>query len=97
VLITNPEHFAVALAYERSRMRAPTVIAKGAGELALELRRRAARLALPILEDKPLARRLFAEVEIDGAIGETLFEPVARVYASLYRERHIKARVELHA
>jgi flagellar biosynthetic protein FlhB len=97
VLITNPEHFAVALAYERSRMRAPTVIAKGAGELALELRRRAARLALPILEDKPLARRLFAEVEIDGAIGEALFEPVARVYASLYRERHIKARVEVHA
>src|SRR5262245_14001850 len=102
VLITNPEHFAVALAYERSRMRAPTVIAKGAGELALELRRRAARLDLPILEDKPLARRLFAEVDIDSPIGEALFEPVARVYASLYQERkfrdkQIKGRVEVHA
>ena len=102
VLITNPEHFAVALAYERSRMRAPTVLAKGAGELALELRRRAARLGLPVLEDKPLARRLFAEVDIDSPIGEALFEPVARIYASLYqdqkiRDRQIKARVELHA
>lgn len=97
VLITNPEHFAVALAYERSRMRAPTVIAKGAGELALELRRRAARLDLPILEDKPLARRLFAEVDIDSPIGEALFEPVARVYAFLYQTRKPTARVEIHA
>ena len=97
VLITNPEHFAVALAYERGRMRAPTVVAKGAGELALELRRRAAPLALPIVEDKPLARRLFAEVELDCPIGEALFEPVARVYASLYQAKKSSMRVEVHA
>lgn len=95
VLITNPQHFAVALAYDRSRMQAPTVIAKGAGELALELRARAARLDLPIMEDKPLARRLFAEVDIDQPIGEALFEPVARLYALLYKTKQSMARVEL--
>jgi flagellar biosynthetic protein FlhB len=97
VLITNPQHFAVALAYDRARMRAPTVVAKGAGDLALELRRRASRLGLPTLEDKPLARRLFAEVEIDQPIGEGLFEPVARIYASLYRDNQVKARVAVRA
>ena len=96
VLITNPTHFAVALAYDRGRMRAPSVIAKGAGELALELRARAARLGLPIMEDRPLARRLFAEVEVDQPIGEALFEPVARVYASLYQKKQSSsARVEV--
>lgn len=97
VLITNPEHFAVALAYDRSRMQAPTVIAKGAGELALELRARAARLGLPVVEDRPLARRLFAEVGIDGAIGEALFEPVARIYASVYAAKRAAARLEVSA
>jgi flagellar biosynthetic protein FlhB len=72
------------------------VIAKGAGELALELRARAARLGLPIMEDRPLARRLFAEVEVDQPIGEALFEPVARVYASLYQKKQSSsARVEV--
>jgi flagellar biosynthesis protein FlhB len=55
-----------------------------------------------VLEDRPLARRLFAEVDIDSPIGEALFEPVARIYASLYqdqkiRDGQIKARVEVHA
>ena len=97
VLITNPEHFAVALAYERGRMRAPTVVAKGAGELALELRRRAGPLALPIVEDKPLARRLFAEVDLDCPIGEALFEPVAKIYALIYRTKQTGTRVEVRA
>jgi flagellar biosynthetic protein FlhB len=92
VLITNPQHFAVALAYDRRRMQAPTVIAKGAGELALELRTRASRLQLPVIEDKPLARRLFAEVDLDHPIGEALFEPVARIYASVYAAKGAAAR-----
>lgn len=95
VLITNPQHFAVALAYDRARMRAPTVLAKGAGELALELRARAARLGLPTVEDRPLARRLFADVAIDQPIDEALFEPVARIYAGLYRREN--PRVEVRA
>ena len=97
VLITNPQHFAVALAYERGRMRAPMVIAKGAGELAREMRSRAGRAAVPVVEDKPLARRLFAEVDIDAPIGEALFEPVARVYAQLYSAQRPAARLELSA
>jgi flagellar biosynthetic protein FlhB len=65
-------------------MHAPTVIAKGAGELALELKVRAARAGIPVMEDKPLARRLFVEVDIDHPVGEELFESVARVYAKVY-------------
>jgi flagellar biosynthetic protein FlhB len=84
VLITNPQHFAVALAYDRKRMRSPAVIAKGAGELALEFRSRAAQAGIPVVEDKPLARRLFIEVDLDQPISEDLFESVARVYAKLY-------------
>ncbi len=96
VLITNPEHFAVALAYDRMRMRAPTVIAKGAGDLALELRSRAARAGIPTVEDKPLARRLFIEADIDRPISEDLFEPVARVYAGIYASAHrAPARLEV--
>ncbi len=96
VLITNPQHFAVALAYDRKRMRAPTVIAKGAGDLALELRSRAARAGIPTVEDKPLARRLFIEADIDRPISEDLFEPVARVYAGIYSSAHrAPARLEV--
>jgi flagellar biosynthetic protein FlhB len=96
VLITNPEHFAVALGYDRVRMRAPTVIAKGAGELALELRVRASRAGIPVVEDKPLARRLFVDVDIDSPVGEDLFEPVARVYAGIYSSTHrAPARLEM--
>ncbi len=96
VLITNPQHFAVALAYDRTRMRAPTVIAKGAGDLALELRSRAARAGIPTVEDKPLARRLFIEADIDRPISEDLFEPVARVYAGIYSSAHrASARLEV--
>jgi flagellar biosynthetic protein FlhB len=80
VLITNPTHFAVAARLRARPMRAPNVVAKGAGELALELRARAARLGLPIVEDQPLARRLFAEVEARPArSARRCSSPVARV------------------
>jgi len=45
-----------------------------------------------VIEDKPLARRLFAEVDIDSPIGEALFEPVARIYASVYASKDAAAR-----
>lgn len=83
VLITNPTHLAVALKYQRGRSPAPRCIAKGAGEVALRMRRIANRRGVTVLERRSLARALFDEVAIDGLVPESLYEPVARVYADI--------------
>jgi len=95
VLITNPTHFAVALRYEQGRMSAPTLTAKGAGELALAMRAVARAHGVPVLELPPLARGLFREGDIDQPVGAKFFEPVAKVYAELYAGRAGEARVEV--
>lgn len=84
VLITNPTHYAVALKYDRGSMRAPVVIAKGAGETALDMRQLAGRHGVPVMERQSLARELFRTVDIDAAIPAALYEPIARLYAELY-------------
>lgn len=84
VLITNPTHFAVALVYKRSEMDSPRVVAKGAGELALNMRKVAADAGVPIMENKRLARALFKEVDIDGYVPEELFAKVAKALVWAY-------------
>jgi flagellar biosynthetic protein FlhB len=83
VLITNPTHLAIALRYERGRSLAPRCLAKGAGETALRMKVMAQRHGVIVVEQRPLARALFDEVVIDGLIPESLYEPVARVYADV--------------
>jgi flagellar biosynthetic protein FlhB len=83
VLITNPTHFAVALHYERGRALAPRCIAKGAGELARQMKELARDSGVVLIEQRLLARSLFEEVAIDALIPESLYEPVARVYAEV--------------
>jgi flagellar biosynthetic protein FlhB len=87
VLITNPTHFAVALRYERTAMSAPRVIAKGAGEIARNMKTIAARHGVPVLERPSLARQLFKDVDIDEPVPEVVYEPIARIYAELYAAR----------
>lgn len=79
VLITNPTHLAVAIAYKRETMFAPTVLAKGAGEMAGKMKMFARKNNIPIFEDKPLARDIFRKVEIDGVIPETHYRAVAKL------------------
>jgi type III secretory pathway component EscU len=69
----------VALRYAPGVTPLPVVIAKGLDSRALALRREAARRGIPVLEDRPLARRLHATVKVGAAIGEEVLEPVARV------------------
>jgi flagellar biosynthetic protein FlhB len=83
VLITNPTHLAVALAYERGRAMAPRCLAKGAGEAAAMMKDLARRHGVLMVEQRTLARALFDGVEVGGLIPEALYEPVARVYADL--------------
>jgi flagellar biosynthetic protein FlhB len=87
VVVTNPTHYAVALEYERGAMNAPRVVAKGVDYLAEQIRRIARESNVPIVEDPPLARALYASCEVDDEIPESLFRAVARVLAYVYRLR----------
>lgn len=87
VLITNPTHLAVALAYRRGEMDAPEVVAKGLGDQVAVMREIARKHNVPVVQDKALARALFREVNIDQPIPEALFPAVARTLAKVYRSR----------
>jgi flagellar biosynthetic protein FlhB len=87
VVITNPTHFAVAIRYDGAEMDAPRVIAKGADYLALRMRQAAKEHNVPMMENKPLARALYAQVEIGEAIPNDLFQAVAEVLAFVYKAR----------
>lgn len=84
VIVTNPTHFAVALAY-KSGMAAPKVLAKGAGEIARRIREIGAEHGVPMLEAAPLARALYRHAEIDQEIPSTLYAAVAEVLAYVYQ------------
>jgi flagellar biosynthetic protein FlhB len=79
VLVTNPTRLAVALQYEHGAMAAPQVVAKGAGRLAAAMRRIASRHGVPIVENRRVARALFREVPVDGAVPAAHFAAVARI------------------
>lgn len=87
VVVTNPTHYAVALKYDRERMDAPTVIAKGRGFMALRIRELAKEAQVPVLERKWLARSLFASCEVGSIIPHELFRAVAEVLAYVYKLR----------
>lgn len=84
VVITNPTHFAVALKYE-SGMTAPTCLAKGADAVALRIREVARENDVPIVENPPLARALFAAIDVDDAIPEEQYKAVAEVIGYVLR------------
>jgi flagellar biosynthesis protein FlhB len=78
VIITNPTHYAVALSYERG-MPAPICVAKGVDRIALKIREVAGEHDIPIVENVPLARALYATVEIDDAIPVEHYHAVAEI------------------
>ena len=79
VLITNPTHLAVALRYQHGSMQAPELVAKGAGVLAAAMRMVAARHNIPVVQNPPLARKLFKELDVDRAVPPEFFAEVARI------------------
>ena len=84
VVVTNPTHFAVALKYDKANMHAPKVVAKGQDFMALRIREIAAGAGVPILERPPLARSLYASVEVGQEIPEDLYAAVAEILAYVY-------------
>lgn len=85
VVITNPTHYAVALRYDRSKMAAPMVIAKGVDEMALAIKELARENKVTLVENRFLARELYTQVEENQEIPEGLYAAVAEVLAYVYR------------
>jgi flagellar biosynthetic protein FlhB len=79
VVVMNPTHYAVALRYDTSEAPAPMCVAKGVDSLALKIRAIAEEAGVPVLEDAPLARALYASVEIDDIIPPAHYEVVAKI------------------
>jgi flagellar biosynthetic protein FlhB len=87
IVVMNPTHYAVALKYDQNAMGAPRVVAKGSDRLAMRIRDLARDAGVPVLEAPPLARALYAHVEIDGEVPAMLFAAVAQVLAWVYQLR----------
>jgi len=85
VVVTNPTHFAVALQYKGDEMRAPKVVAKGADFMAMRIRQVASSHGVAIVERPPLARALYAGVEVGDQVPPEQYEAVAEVLAYVYR------------
>lgn len=85
VIITNPTHFAVALKYDRDSGSAPVVVAKGADYMAQKIKDIAKENKVEIVENKPLARMLYFNVEIDQEIPQELYQMVAEILAYVYK------------
>ena len=85
VVVTNPVHLAIALRYESAEMSAPTVLAKGAGEVAERIKTLAREHDIPIVESKELAKNLYKMVEIGNEIPSILYRAVAEVLAYVYQ------------
>jgi len=93
LVIANPTHYAVALRYVREVDAAPVIVAKGADLIALKIRAIAEENQIPVFEDPPLARSMFAQVSVDSVIPPVFYKAVAeliqRVYASKNKARRV--------
>ncbi len=85
VVVTNPTHYAVAIVYDEKKHRSPIVIAKGKDNVAIKIKEIARENGVHIVQNPPLARALFKEVDVDKPIPETLFATVAEVLAYVYK------------
>ena len=91
LVIANPTHFAVALRYDRNEGGAPVVVAKGTDLIALKIREIAEAHGIPVFEDPPLARSMFAQVSVDSFIPPVFYKAVAELVHRVYaRENKFK-------
>ena len=91
VIVTNPTHFAVALKYEKGMM-APKVVAKGADFVAQKIKSVGRENDVPLVENRPLARALYASAEVGDFVPRELYQSVAEVLAYVYRLKHRRRR-----
>jgi flagellar biosynthesis protein FlhB len=87
VVVTNPTHYAVALTYDMSSMQAPKLVAKGVDNVAMRIRQVAEENDVPIMENPPVARALYAAVELDEEIPPEHYKAVAEIIGYVMRLR----------
>ncbi|WP_417669136.1 flagellar biosynthesis protein FlhB [Roseibium sp.] len=87
LVVANPTHFAVAIRYENENMAAPIVVAKGQDLIALKIRQIAEDNDIPVVEDRELARSLFANTDIDRMIPAQFYRAVAEIICYVYSRR----------
>lgn len=87
VVITNPTHISVAIRYDAEQESAPTVLAKGEDYLAMKIRKKAKESNVPLMENKPLARAIYATVDVGEQIPPELYQAVAEILAIVYNNR----------
>ena len=85
VIVTNPTHISIAIRYEQGKDTTPIVVAKGADEVAFRIREIAKSHDIPIIENVPLARLIYKEVDIDQEIPEEMYKAVAEVLVAVYK------------
>lgn len=93
LVIANPTHYAVALRYAREENDAPVVVAKGQDLIALKIREIAEQNGIPVFEDPPLARSMFAQVSVDSVIPSVFYKAVAELIHRVYAAKSNKKRV----
>jgi flagellar biosynthetic protein FlhB len=92
VIIANPTHYAVALRYEQGETPAPLCVAKGVDAIALRIRQVGEEHGVTVIEDPPLARALYANVEIDQVIPHQHYEAVAKIVGFILAAKRPKQR-----
>ena len=85
VIVTNPTHISVALAYNQEKMISPEVVGKGSDHLAMRIRELAKEKNIPIVENVPLARALFKTVKTGAPVPRNLYKAVAEVLAFVFK------------
>lgn len=90
VVITNPTHIAVALKYQDGEDNAPMLVAKGSDYIAIKIKQIAKENDVPIIENKPLARLIFKEVEVESEIPSNMYQAVAEILALVYKLKRRK-------
>lgn len=85
VVITNPTHIAIAIKYVEGQMEAPKLVAKGAENVAIKIKELAKEADVPIIENKPLARLIYSEVELEEDIPQDMYQAVAEILAMVYK------------
>jgi flagellar biosynthetic protein FlhB len=95
VVLANPEHYSVAIRYDQEKMAAPVVVAKGVDAIALRIQDSAREHAVPIARIPPLARLMYAKLEIGEPVPYQLFEAVAKVLAWAYELKQENIEKEL--
>ncbi len=88
VVITNPTHYAIALAYDDKKHGAPVILAKGKDYIAKKIREKAAECRIEIVENKSLAQYLYFFCEVGDEVPEDMYQAVAEILAYVYKLKH---------